>query len=159
MRFFAVVAASAFLLAGCGTFSGGRGEGVDAVHVFGLPVTINMDTRPGPDGFALRVFITKNGGAKGAPINKGAIEVLMFDGVVSIDDIQSKQPKQLWKFTPEQLAAMREQTSLGNAYRFALRWNEPPQHGHITVLARYIPTRGHPIYSSPSSIPHRGGKA
>ena len=150
MRWLALVAA--LLPAACGTLSGGRSEGVDAVHVFGLPVTINMDTRPGPDGFAVRVFLTKNGGAKGTTINNGSIEVLMFDGVLALDEVQTRQPKQLWKFAPKQLSAMREQTSLGNAYRFTLRWEEPPQHGHITVLARYIPERGQPIYSSPSSI-------
>lgn len=149
MRWFAVLAA--LLFAGCGTLSG-KNEGVDAVHVFGLPVTINMDTRPGPDGFAVRVFVTKNGGAKGATINNGSIEVLMFDGVIGVDEIQSKQPTQLWRFTARQLPAMREQTSLGNAYRFALRWDQPPRHGHITVLARYLPERGEPTYSSPSSI-------
>ena len=151
MRWLALVVAAMFF-AGCGTFSGGRGEGVNAVHVFGLPVTINMDTRPGPDGFAVRVFVTKGGGAKGTTINSGSVEVLMFDGVVSIDEISTKQPKQLWKFNPKQLGAMREQTSLGNAYRFTLRWDEPPKHGHITVLARFVPERGQPVYSSPSSI-------
>jgi hypothetical protein len=150
MRWLVVVAA--LFLAGCGTLSGRRSEGVDALHVFGLPVTINMDTRPGADGFAVRVFVTKSGGAKGTTINNGSIEVLMFDGVIGADEIQTKQPKQLWKFTSKQLSPMREQTSLGNAYRFALRWDEPPQHGHITVLARYITERGQPVYSSPSSI-------
>ena len=143
---------AAVVLAGCGTLSGGKREGVDGVHVFGLPVTIIMDTRPGPDGFAVRVFVTKQGGAKGTTIRNGAIEVLMFDGVLGLEEIQTKQPTQLWKFTPKQLAAMREQTSLGNAYRFTLRWDEPPRHGHITVLARFVPERGEAIYSSPSSI-------
>ena len=150
MRWCAVFAA--LLLGGCAALSGGGNEGVEAIHVFGLPVTINMDTRPGPDGFAVRVFVTKNGGAKGATINNGAIEVLMFDGVIGADEIQTKQPTQLWRFTPKQLSAMREQTSLGNAYRFALRWDEPPRHRHITVLARYLSERGEPMYSSPSSI-------
>jgi hypothetical protein len=140
------------LLIGCGTLSDGRNEGVDAVHVFGLPVTINMDTRPGADGFAVRAFVTKNGGAKGVTINNGTIEILMFDGAVKLDEITTKEPKQSWKFTAKQLAAMREQTSLGNAYRFTLRWTDPPTHGHVTVLARYLPPRGEPIYSSPSSI-------
>src|SRR5687768_10346538 len=115
MRSLSVLAA-VLLAAGCGTLSGGRNEGVDAVHVFGLPVTINMDTRPGPDGFAVRVFVTKNGGAKGATINNGSIEILMFDGAMKIDDLTTQEPKQSWKFNAKQLAAMREQTSLGMAY-------------------------------------------
>lgn len=151
MRWWSVLAAL-MLAAGCSTLSGGGNEGVDAVHVFGLPVTINMDTKPGPDGFAVRVFVTKNGGAKGTVISSGSIEILMFDGAMKIEDLAKQEPKQSWKFNPKQLAAMREQTSLGNAYRFTLRWNEPPTHGHITVLARYVPQKGEPIYASPSSI-------
>jgi hypothetical protein len=151
MRWLSILAA-VLLAGGCATLSGGKNEGVDAVHVFGLPVTINMDTRPGPDGFAVRVFVTKNGGAKGTVINNGSIEILMFDGAMKLEDLATQQPKESWKFNPKQLAAMREQTSLGTAYRFTLRWTEPPTHGHVTALARYVPQKGEPIYSSPSSI-------
>ena len=151
MRWLSLLAA-VLLAGGCGTFSAGRNEGVDAVHVFGLPVTINMDTRPGPDGFAVRVFVTKNGGAKGTVINNGSIEILMFDGAMKLEDLATQQPKERWKFSPKQLASVREQTSLGTAYRFTLQWTEAPRHGHVTVLARYVPQKGEPIYSSPSSF-------
>ena len=143
---------AALCLAACGTMSGGRSERVDEVHLFGLPVTLNFDGKPGADGFAVRVFVTKGGGAKGSTIQSGALEVLMFDGVVGADAIATKEPKQIWKFTPKQLAPLREQTSLGDGYRFALRWSEAPTHGHITVLARYVPMNGEPVFSSPSTI-------
>ena len=143
---------AALCLAACGTMSGGGGDRVDEVHLFGLPVTLNFDGKPGADGFAVRVFVTKGGGAKGATIQSGNLEVLMFDGVVGADEIATKEPKEIWKFTPRQLTPLREQTSLGVGYRFALRWNDLPTHGHITVLARYIPLKGEPVYSSPSTI-------
>lgn len=139
-------------ITGCATMSGGRSERVDEVHLFGLPVTLNFDGKPGADGFAVRIFVTKGGGAKGSTIQSGNLEVLMFDGVVGADEIATKEPKQVWKFTPHQLTALREQTSLGAGYRFVLRWDEAPTHGHITVLARYISPKGEPVYSSPSTI-------
>jgi hypothetical protein len=144
---------AALCLAACATMSGGgRGDRIDEVHLFGLPVTLNFDAKPGPDGFAVRVFVTKGGGAKGSTIESGNLEVMMFDGVIGADEIATKEPNQTWKFTARQLASLREQTSLGNGYRFALRWENPPTHGHITVVARYVPPKGEPVYSSPSTI-------
>lgn len=149
---FACSLIAALCLAACGTMSGGRGDNVDEVHLFGLPVTLNLDGIPGPDGFAVRVFVTKGGGAKGSTIENGNLEVLMFDGVIGPDEIAVKEPKQIWKFTARQLAPLREQTSLGNGYRFTLRWSQPPTRGHITVVARYVGAKRQPIYSSPSTI-------
>src|SRR5258706_9945484 len=137
---------AALCFAGCATMSGGRGGAVDEVHLFGLPMTLNMDANPGADGFAVRVFVTKGGGAKGSTITSGTLEVLMFDGIAGPDDVAVKQPMQVWKFTPRELTPLREQTSLGNSYRFVLRWQEPPTYGYITVAARYVPPKGEPIY-------------
>jgi hypothetical protein len=139
-------------LCGCATMSGGRGEMVDEVHLFGLPVTFNLDARPGPDGFAVRVFATKGGAAKGAPITAGMLDVLMFDGTAGVDELAIKQPMQVWHFSPRELLALREQTSLGTGYRFALRWKEQPTRNYITVAARYVPPKGDPVYSPPSTI-------
>src|SRR3954467_10285257 len=107
---------AALCLAACATTSGGGGERVDEVHVFGLPITLNLDGKPGADGFAVRVFVTKNGGAKGATVENGNLEVLMFDGVIGADEIAAKEPNQVWKFTPRQLSSLREQASLGSSY-------------------------------------------
>ena len=142
----------ALCLGACATISGGGGERVDEVHLFGLPVTLNLDGKPGPDGFAVRVFATKGGGAKGSTIESGNLEVMMFDGVIGADEVAAKEPKQVWKFNSRQLGHLREVTSLGNAYRFTLRWDQAPTRGHITVVARYVSPKGEPVYSSPSTI-------
>jgi hypothetical protein len=139
-------------LTACSTLSGGS-QRVDGVHLFGLPITLNLDGKPGADGFAVRVFVTKNGSAKGATVDGGVLEVLMFDGVVGADEVAAKEPNQVWKFTPRQLSPLREQASLGNSYRFTLRWDKLPTHGHVSVVARYVPEKGGPVYSSPSTIP------
>lgn len=146
----ALVLAIAF--AGCATFSGGGGGDVTELHLFGLPVTLNMDAKPGADGFAVRVYATKNGAAKGALVTAGSIEILMFDGVVGTGDLANQTPQQTWKFSGRELGKYEEQTSLGHGYKFALRWNETPKRKHITVLARFVPSKGEPIYSSPSTI-------
>ncbi len=152
MRLLASILLAALCFAGCATMSGGRRGGVDEVHLIGLPVTFNMDAKPGPDGFAVRVFVTKGGAAKGSVINDGVLEILMFDGIVGLDELATIQPLQVWKFTPKQLAVVHEQSSLGNGYRFALRWQNAPSKSHITVAARYVPPQGEPLYSAPSAI-------
>jgi hypothetical protein len=144
--------ALALALCGCSTVSGGHGERVDEVHLFGLPVTFNLDAKPGPDGFAVRVFVTKGGGAKGSEIKAGTLDVLMFDGTAGAGELATKQPMQVWHFSPRQLAALREQSSLGTGYRFALRWKEAPSRSYFTVAARYVPVEGEPVYSAPSTI-------
>jgi len=143
---------AALCLAACATTSGGGGERVDEVHVFGLPMTLNLDGKPGADGFAVRVFVTKGGGAKGSTVQSGNLEVMMFDGVIGPEEVAAKEPNQVWKFTPRELTPLHEQTSLGDAYRFTLRWDKPPTRGHITVVARYVPTKGAPVHSAPSTI-------
>ncbi len=138
-------------LLGCGTVPGG-GDGVKQVHLFGLPVTLNLDGKPGMDGFAVRIFATKAGAAKGAVISGGAIEILMFDGVASHEVIARSDPTQRWKFDAKELAPFREKSALGDGYVLTLRWNQMPAKGHITVVARHVPAKGEPIYSAPSTI-------
>jgi hypothetical protein len=150
MKKFVCSLLATLLVAGCATLS--SGGNVDEVHLFGLPVTVNLDGVPGADGFAVRVYATKNGGSKGADLDSGVLEVLMFDGVVSGDELTTTQPAQSWNFGPKQLGHFKEKTSLGTGYRFALRWRKPPTRGHITVVARYVSPKGEYVYSSPSTI-------
>src|SRR5687767_9728852 len=93
----------ALIASGCGTMSASRGGRISEVHLFGLPVTLNLDNRPGSDGFAARVYVVKSGRAKGVPVQNGKVEVLMFDGVTSVDDIFTKAPIQTWTFTPREV--------------------------------------------------------
>jgi hypothetical protein len=139
------------LLTACATFSSSSAS-IDALHLFGLPVTLNFDGAPGSDGFAIRIYATQNGEPKGSPIRQGEIEIWMFDGVVENDRLLSTPPTQTWKFNPRELNQHVEQTSLGFGYKFALRWNKAPAHGHITVVARHSSSKSAPIYSSASVI-------
>src|SRR5690242_1229923 len=90
---------------GCASLSRGGGR-VAEVHLFGSPVTLNLDNRPGADGFAGHVYVVKVGESKGSPVQTGKIEVLMFDGLASVDEVFTKTPAQTWTFTPRQLNAV-----------------------------------------------------
>ena len=138
-------------LCGCATFSGNGGP-IDAVHLFGLPVTLNLDGAPGSDGLAIRIYDTQNGESKGSQIRSGEVEIWMFDGVIENDRLLETPPVQTWKFTPRELNQYAEKTSLGFGYRFTLRWKNAPTHGHITVVARHSAPKSSPTFSAPIVI-------
>lgn len=130
-----------------------RGGPVAELHLFGVPVALNLDGRPGPDTLGLRIYASAAGAARGIPIQKGQLEVLMFDGTVSGSALRDGAPLKLWTLEPGALKALTSETSLGTGYQLALAWGEQrPQAPVVTVIAR-LRVPGRPdLYSSPSTI-------
>jgi hypothetical protein len=144
------------ILTGCATSGGGgvSGGGIDGLHLFAVPVAVDLDQLPGPDGVALRVYASSGDRAKGVPIRKGILEILMYDGAIAevAPGSQPQQPLRTWSFKADQLKPGSSGT-LGQGYRFALRWEtNAPTTGRVTVIARYTPPKGRPLYSPPSGI-------
>lgn len=158
MRAIFIASLVGLLAGGCATTQVGRGDPVNEVALIAPPTTLNLDGQPGADGFAVRVYVIKAGNAKGAPISNGAVELLMFDGRVGSEQLLAAAPAQTWRFTPRELEKLEEQTALGTAYHFALRWAKQPARPAITVVARYVPPKGGPIYSPPSAIANAAAK-
>ena len=126
---------------------------VAALHLFSVPVTLNLDDRPGPDGFALTLYASNGRQARGMEIQSGTLEILMFDGSPALGATSAPAARRVWKFSAAELNAFQARTALGVGYRLALRWEEtPPSGNRITVLARHLPAKGPPITSGPSSI-------
>ena len=137
---------------GCGTPGGGRGA-VDELHLLTIPVAINFDGMPGADGFAVKVYASRREEPKPVAIPSGIVEILMFDGVVSVSDVAKTPPLRTWTFDKAALSERRYRTSIGVGYQFSLRWDEAkPTTERITVLARYRSPDGRMISSLPSSI-------
>ena len=153
---FRVIITALGLAFGAGCATTGRVSGApQEIHLYGVPVTLNLDDKPGPDGFAVRVYASRADRARGLAVNSGAIEFLAYDGIAN-DSFSGREPLKTWRFTTKELPAHEAQTSLGMGYRFVLRWDEnKPARDHITVLARYVPKSGPPVYSAPSAISSR----
>ena len=155
-RSLAAVMLSALMWSGCAsTGGGGSGDngGVDELNLFAAPVAVDIDQLPGADGVALRVYASSGGRAKGVTIRKGTLEVLMYDGALAEVNPANLKPLKTWSFRPEQLKVGAGSSSLGVGYRFVLPWEKDvPTQGRVTVLVRYTPPKGRPIYSSPSGI-------
>ncbi len=159
-------------VAGCSSSKGGgRGSGADSapvparpsarssggieeVHLFGIPVAMNFDRTVGPDGFVVRVFASSHARAKGLPVRSGLIEILMYDGTFREGTQVAPKPTKVWSFPAAKLDGYATESSLGLGYQFALKWEtSKPTQNRITVVARYVPPTGPPIYSVPSVIP------
>jgi hypothetical protein len=149
-----ILAAFVAWVVGCATSGGRAGGQPQEIHLYGVPATLNLDGAPGPDGFSVRIYASRSDRAKGLVVNSGAIEVLMFDGVTR--EFNETNILKSWRFTPKELPEHEMETSLGHGYQFVLRWEDKkPAHENITVLARYLPKSGAPVYSAPSSISAR----
>ncbi len=147
-------ASMAILLVATGCATGARGtRGGDSLHVFTVPVALDLDGTPGPDAFGLTLYASAGDAAKGIPVTTGVIEIQMYDGALPMDGSAGTPPLRVWTFTTADLKKLAVKTSLGTGYRFTVRWNEtPPRQGRITVVVRHVPERGPAIQSVPTVI-------
>jgi hypothetical protein len=149
-----VLLGALLLLGGCGTFGSARsGADIRELHLFGVPVAINLDQVPGPDGFAIRVYAGNGRAASGQRIDRGRLEVLLFDGGLSETDRQSATPLRTWTYDPAKLKEHAAHSSIGWGYRFAPQWGDArPTRDRITVVVRYVSPSGTVVSSAPSVI-------
>jgi len=142
------------LMTGCAsTGTSDKPPAVQSLHLFSVPQAINLDDVPGPDGFAVRLFARGPSNSKGVVFPNGALEIAMFDGLVSETPAPAVKPLRTWDFTGSELKKHAGQSAVGIGYRFTLRWTDaPPTGNRITIVARYVPPSGPAVSSAPSSI-------
>ncbi|MFZ9854893.1 MAG: hypothetical protein ACO3I0_07225 [Limisphaerales bacterium] len=145
------VAAGLLLVTGCaGLSTGGR---LTELHLFGVPVALNLGSKTGPDGIGLRLYASTADVAKGIPIREGVLEILMFDGSVGEAYARSEKPLKSWSFTSSQLGALAGTSSLGVGYQFPLRWGtEAPRQPVVTVIARHVAPNKTVTWSTATTI-------
>ena len=139
-------------IAGCVT-GGSQGNGISVIHLFGMPVALNLDPTPGPDGIGIRIYASAPGVDQGIEIRQGSLEVLMLDGVVTEAQAKAAKPRKVWSFTSTALRSFAGKTSLGSGYQLALRWGkEAPPTSVVTIIARYRSPRGQEVWSTASTV-------
>lgn len=128
--------------------------GIEELHLFGVPVAINFAQLDRPDGFAVRVYASSRSRARGVPIRRGTLEIVMFDGTVTAEGARAATPAKVWTYPAASLAGFETVNSLGVGYQFGLRWEGArPVKNHLTVVARYSAGEGMRLESAPSVIP------
>jgi hypothetical protein len=135
---------------GCATSTDAN---VRELHLFGVPVAVNLDQTPGPDGFAVRVYASNGRAASGIPIRTGRLELALYDGAKPNGVPESQPPLRVWTYDGAALKAHAGKSSIGWGYRFAPAWGDAkPTRDRITVVVRYVSPSGEMISSSPSVI-------
>lgn len=150
--------AAVLLLGGCSS-PGGKplipaatsGELLE-LNVLTAPVGLDIDGRPGIDGFSVKVFANNASNPKPVPIRSGTLEILMFDGTL-FGRTNLPPALRTWMFTSEQLRLYEFTARIGTGYEFLLAWGENvPTRRIISVGARYTAPDGHVLTSSLSSV-------
>jgi hypothetical protein len=132
---------------------GGVAPAVESLYVLSVPVAVNFDNTPEPDGFAMTLFAKGPKSAKGVTLPDGVLEVWMYDGVYSEKVSATAQPLRVWRFKGVELKRHSGRSAVGAGYRFTLRWEEArPTQRHISLVARFVPDAGVPVVSAPSSV-------
>ena len=141
------------VVSGC-AHGGGRGPGaISEVHLFGVPVALNLDGAPGPDGIGVRIYASGPTVARGVEIRKGVLEVLMFDGSVDGGSVRGVTARKVWTLDAKDLKPLAAETSLGVGYQLALRWEgNRPRGNVVTVTARYRGPDGRELWSAANTI-------
>lgn len=128
-----------------------QGE-VAQLNIMTMPVGLNFDDQPGVDGFSVKVYANDATNPKTVPINRGQIEVVIWDG--SLFGLTNVPPAlRTWTFNASQLSQHRFESGIGVGYEFSLLWgaNQPTKR-LITVAARYTGPDGRLVTSQPSSV-------
>ncbi len=127
---------------------------VEQLHLLVTAVALDMDGKPGPDGFGARVYASSRKASEAAPITRGRLEMVMYDGTVKPAEMAAAKPLQTWVFEPKQLRALIQRTSIGAGYRFALAWGDhKPTQNRVTIIARHLSENGAEVVSAPGIVP------
>lgn len=129
-------------------------ERIDGMTLVALTLPLRSPEQKGPVGVQVQVFFYTNpaGEPESATVS-GTLQMIMFDGPIKNEDIPVTKPLLTWTFTRQQLS-MRLIKSMGLwCYLLPLEWGDkPPKSNSVTIIARYNPPNGPPMYSSQASV-------
>jgi hypothetical protein len=126
---------------------------IDEVNLLATPVALNFDHLPGPDGFVVKIYVGNRSNPKPLSIEKGTLELFMFDGGLAPVNGEAPKPKRAWSFTAADLKQFEIHTSIGVGYQLAPVWGDAkPVHDKIAIVARYTSASGARLSSAPSII-------
>jgi len=160
IKSFSITATAALCLAVIGCSSSSRRSSLFApksgelteLNVLTAPVGLDLDGRPGIDGFSVRVYGNIASNPKPVPIVSGTLEILMFDGTV-YGRTNVPPALRIWTFPADQLRNHEFTARIGVGYEFALPWGtNVPTRNLISVGARYTSPEGKILTSSLSSV-------
>ena len=125
---------------------------ITEINMLAVPVALNLDSLPGPDSVAVKIYAGNLREAKPVPITTGTLELLMFDGVLKKSS-NAPTPLHVWSYPARELKRYEFKASIGIGYEFTASWTtNKPAAAKVTLISRYVCESGSPIYSAPSTI-------
>jgi len=114
---------------------------IDELNLVSMPMAINVNSQPGSaNGIAVKVYALDRDRPKTQRIAKGTLELVMFDGIVTIPSAQTNRVLRTWSFPASELASHGFVTAVGTGYFFSLGWGKDrPHSSQLTVVARFLP--------------------
>ena len=144
---------------GCVTNQDGANEGklslglsgvgsVDSIRLFTSPAVLNLDNKPGVDGFTAKIYAIDEDRPKPIKVNAGEIEFMVFESTIE------SEPLQVWKFDTKKLKRHMATTQIGVVYDFRLIWDstKAPKR-KAAILAQYRSVDGKVIKAVPVVLP------
>jgi hypothetical protein len=125
---------------------------ITEINMLAVPVALNLDSLPGPDSVAVKIYAGNLREARPIPIVAGTLELLMFDGVLKKSS-NAPTPLHVWSYPARELKRYEFKASIGIGYEFTASWTtNKPAAAKVTLISRYLSESGSPIYSAPSTI-------
>ena len=81
---------------------------------------------------------------------RGDLQLVMYKGRVNRVKLAKAQPQEVFTYSPRQLERYVIRTVVGWEYIIELK---VPKADAVTVRARYMPAKGEPIFSAPTTLP------
>jgi hypothetical protein len=116
-----------------------------------------MSDRPGDLGLIVEVFFARVDQARGVPVS-GTLEILLFPGAITQADALQMKPARVQTYPN---AVLRRWEGVGNLFGVSYRLLVPlgpdlldnGKVAKISVVGRYVPPSGPPVYSDPTTVP------
>ncbi len=138
---------AALALLGCSTI--GPNPPITELNLVAMPVPVRVGARPRIDGIEVKIYAADSDHPKAQPIRQGNLDLLLYDGQLGGNLSETNRPLHAWSFPPAELATRVFTSAAGTGYFFTLSWGKDrPQSNAVTVVARFRPKQGPPVYSS-----------
>ena len=138
-----------------------QGPPLVAIEVYAVPVALNWDSDPQPDGVELEVYFFASKLPLAQPVNRGILDIVAYDGRPDKQPLAARPPLHRWRLTPAILTGRAHRGMVGVGYGLALDWgNDVPQQDYVTITVEYRSSPdAAPIRAAPVSIPVERGVA
>ena len=136
-------------LVGCQSGPDFNGE-VEKVVLLSSPAPIDVDGRPGADGFLVKIYAFSRGVARPVSIQHGSVEFQLYSR--GKDRKKDDDPLKIWSFEADDLASYRTESMVGVGYSLILRWGDAAPSGAVEIVARLKRESGELVYSRPVSL-------